>query len=126
MNANNPLTLVLLFAVGYDRAIDSLKTMSTDELKVVPFVGQTLTDLDRAFTPNSNIFPMRKNRKKARRLLTGLIGKSLYPDCPKGFGDCESLVILPENTPDDTLPAIGRSGVVKGFSCNALFERKES
>jgi len=126
INANNPLTLVLLFAVGYDRAIDSLKTMSTDELKVVPFVGQALTDLDRAFTPNSNIFPMRKNRKKARRLLTELIGKSLYPECPKGFGDCESLVILTDNTPDNTLPAISRSGVVKGFSWDALFERKES
>jgi hypothetical protein len=120
---NNPLNLVLLFAIGYEDALENLRHKSTPFLTVFALAGSILNNQDRAFTSSSTIFTNSKIKKKAKRLLWKVVGKSLYPDWPDGFGHCQSLVILMDNTPDDTLPAISYSGLVKGFSWKALFER---
>jgi hypothetical protein len=119
-------TLVLLFGVGYDRALGDLEGQSTKSLKVTAIAGLVLDDTDRAFSQTSTIFYPLKFRRKARYILTKTIGKSLNPDWPEGFGRCQSLIVLHDNVPDNTLPAINKSGSVRGFYWKALFERTET
>jgi hypothetical protein len=120
------ISLVLLFGIGYNNAIKSLESKSNDKLNIVTLTGTELNDTDRVFSSSTRIFPVSKLRKKAKRLLCSVIGKHLYPEWPQGYGNSQSLIVLAANTPDNTLPAVSRSGMVRGFNWTALFQRVDT
>jgi hypothetical protein len=73
--------------------------------------GEVLDSRYRCFSDNSIIYPQRQNRAEARQVF-GEYGEQLckndpeIPGYPLGFNDDQLSVVLPDNTPDNTLPVI--------------------
>ncbi len=120
---NCQISLYFIFAVGYQQGLEYIKSQSSSKLNISTYCGLILSDVDRAFHTTSSIFTSKKIRDKARRLIQGIVGKSLFPEWPAGFGDVQSLVVFSDNVPDDTIPAISMAGIVRGYNWKPLFPR---
>ena len=121
---SRPLPIGFLFAVGFDDALRDLTAYHLPSVDIHVCAGRVLTDSDRAFRVDSSIYP-RELRKNAKRLLVDIAGLQLEPNSPRGYKDVESLVVFGDNCPDNTLPAIHRSGLVNSRPWRPLFERAD-
>ncbi|MGR3179968.1 MAG: phosphoribosyltransferase-like protein [Candidatus Anammoxibacter sp.] len=74
--------------------------------KVIP--ADTLSDEDKAFSPQSHYFKGSDDPDIKERLKRICMkhGKKLYPAHPLGYDDSQSLLVFPHNVPNNTLPII--------------------
>ena len=121
-----PVALGVVLGVGFVNALSNIRASGLEWLPVLAHAGELLREGDRAFSDESSIFPEPDLRAWTRDLVLNRIGKSLSPRWPGGFGNLQSLVVTTDNAPNDSLPAICRSGVVQGMPWKALFERASS
>jgi len=110
---------LLAFEKGYKKVSNSNYFEN-----VVPH--EVLSDEYRAFSPNSQIFPDEDTRKRIKKLCTKY-GKKLY-DYPLGYDNSQALIVLPHNTPNNTLPIIWASENNEkkpGYIWYPVWERKK-
>lgn len=67
--------------------------------------GITLSDEERAFGEDSQVFQSVAERRRVREIAEKW-GSKLYPQHPLGYDDTQSLVVFQHNTPNNTLPII--------------------
>lgn len=119
----SPVVLGVVLGAGFDVAVDNIRGSGADWLPVMVHTGDRLDDRDRAFSEVSLVFPDPEVRDIVSSLVVDLVGKHLSPRWPGGFGDSQALVVTGDNVPNNTLPAICRSGSVQGVPWQSLFER---
>ncbi len=119
----NPIAFGVVLGVGFDDALQRIRTSGPDWLPILAHAGEQLGEQDRAFSDSSRVFPEPILRAWSKDLIIDQIGKNLNPKGPGGFKDKQALVVTADNVPNNTLPAIWRSGLVQGVEWNALFER---
>ena len=119
----NPITLLLLFAVAFDSALEAVRRARLDSVNIVISAGEILTDSDRAFSNSSSVFKNPQVRAHAEHLVVKKIGANLAPSWPAGHGAQQALVVTEWNTPSATLPVFTYSGHVNGFPWTPLFPR---
>ncbi len=86
-----------------------------------------LSDSDKAFSENSELFPEKVLRDKIK-VLSEDYGKKLYPKGALGYDDSQALIVFSHNTPNNTLPIIWASVNNEkeiGIPWNPLFDRKK-
>lgn len=64
-----------------------------------------LSEEYKAFSPNSQIFPNQETRERLKEMCEKY-GRQLYPEHPLGYDNSQALIVLPHNTPNNTLPVI--------------------
>ena len=124
--AGRPVALGVVLGIGFAAALTRIQMSGPEWLPVFAHAGERLDESDRAFSSDSTIFPEPELRSWAKGLVVDQVGACLSPSWPGGFGDLQSLVVTADNAPNDTLPAIWRSGAVQGMPWKALFERVSS
>ena len=122
----NPVALGIVLGVGFTDAIRRIRLSGPNWLTVFAHAGQHLEDSDRAFSDTSLVFPEAEFRAWSENLVVDHVGKSLSPRWPGGFDNLQALVVTADNTPNDTIPALWKSGLVDGMAWNALFKRASS
>ena len=122
----NPVVLGVVLGVGFTEALTRIRASGPSWLPILVHAGERLEECDRAFSSSSSIFPEPELRAWARTLIVDRVGGVLSPKWPGGFADLQALVVMADNTPNDTLPAIWKSGSVQGMAWKALFERASS
>lgn len=91
------------------------------------FCGSLLTDEERAFHENTQVFTDEKTRKRLR-CLCETYGARLFPRHPLGYDDSQALLVFPHNTPNNTLPVIWAGSdneKAPGYPWHPVFERKK-
>ena len=121
-----PVAMGVVVGVGFTDALLKIVTSGPTWLPVFAHAGERLEETDRAFSGGSTIFPEPEFRSWVKALVLNQVGASLSPRWPGGFGDSQSLVVTADNAPNDTLPAVWKSGLVRGMPWKALFERASS
>ena len=121
-----PVILGVVLAVGFGDALSNIRMSAPSWLPTFAHAGVQLDESDQAFSENSRIFPESEFRYWAKTLVLDRIGMQLSPNWPGGFGDLQALVVTSDNAPNDTLPAVWRSGSVQGMAWRALFDRASS
>ena len=122
----HPVALGIVVGVGFADALSKIRMSGPKWLPVFVHAGELLEETDRAFSGDSSVFPETEIRAWAKTLVVDQVGGCLSPSWPGGFGDMQALVVTADNTPNDTLPAIWKSGLVNGLAWRALFERASS
>ena len=92
----------------------------------VPFdaevlVSDPLTETDRCFSDESEVFTSPNDREKAKGIALE-IGKKLEKKCPLGFQDNQLLVVFSDNCPNNTLPILWKESTGK-VNWTPLFKR---
>lgn len=87
---------------GFEDGLRELRKKGWFE-EVIP--GVIMTDRDRAFDGNAPAIGDPQLRERLR-LLASKYGEQLYPKGPLGYDDSQALIVLPHNTPNNTLPII--------------------
>ena len=118
-----PLAFGVVLGVGFDDALQKIRTSGPDWLPIMAHAGEQLGEQDRAFSDSSRIFPEPDLRAWAKDLVIDQVGKHLVPKWPGGYDDLQSLVVTADNVPNNSLPAIYSSGSVQEVKWHALFER---
>ena len=126
LRQGRPVALGIVLGVSFADALARIRKSGPKWLSVFAHAGDLLQESDRAFTNESSVFPEPEFRDWAKALVVDQVGGSLSPAWPGGFGDLQALVVTADNAPNDTLPAIWRSGLVYGVAWKALFERASS
>ena len=124
--SGRPLVLGVVLAVGFSDALTRIRNSAPSWLPIFVHAGRVLEEGDRAFSKTSKIFPEHELRAWAKTLVVRQVGASLYPESPGGYGNLQALVVTADNTPNNSLPAVWKSGVVNGSAWKALFERVSS
>ena len=124
--AGRPVAIGVVLGIGFADALRRIQMSGPRWLPVFAHAGERLDESDMAFSSCSTIFPEPELRSWAKALVVDQVGACLSPSWPGGFGDLQSLVVTADNAPNDTLPAIWRSGSVQGMPWKALFERASS
>ena len=119
----NPVTLGVVLGISFDNALLKIRTSGPDWLPIMAHAGEQLGEQDRAFSDGSRVFPEPELRAWAKDLVIDQIGKHLSRRWPGGFDDVQAIVVTADNIPNNTLPAICRSGSVQEVAWRALFER---
>ncbi|MCY4079781.1 MAG: hypothetical protein OXF54_06030 [Caldilineaceae bacterium] len=119
----NPVILGIVLGVGFDSALRKIRTSGPVWLPIMAHAGAQLGEQDRAFSKSSQVFPEPELRAWAENLVVDRVGKHLWRKWPGGFDDAQALVVTADNVPNNTLPAICRSGPVGDVEWQALFER---
>ena len=125
-NRGRPVALGIALGVGFAEAIRKICTSGPEWLPIFAHAGEVLDDGDRAFSSKSLAFPEPELRNWSRDLVVNQIGGTLSSQWPGGFGNLQALVVTADNVPNDSLPAIWKSGLVQGVTWKALFERASS
>ena len=118
-----PIALAVILGVCFEDGLQKIRRSGPDWLPIMAHAGHTLTEEDKAFSDSSVVFPEPEQRTTAKNLIVDNIGTKLASNWPGGFGDLQALVVTADNVPNNTLPAICRSGSVQGMKWRALFER---
>ena len=118
-----PVVLGVVLGVAFGNAISNIRRSGPGWLPTIVHAGDLLDRCDQAFSENSRVFPESEFKQWAKTLVIDRVGRQLSPQSPGGFGNLQSLVVTSDNTPNDTLPAIWRSGSVLGLPWRALFDR---
>jgi HEAT repeat protein len=92
---------LLAFKEGYE------KVKRSKYFKNV-IVHGLLSDENRAFSSNSQVFPDKETRERIK-ILCEKYGKLLFPKHPLGYDNLQALIVFPHNTPNNTLPIIWAS-----------------
>ncbi len=121
-----PIILGVIVAVAFTDALEKIRMSGPKWLPVFAHAGDRLSESDRAFSSDSSIFPEPELKAWAKNVIVDQIGSELSPHWPGGFRDRQALVVTADNTPNDTLPVVWRSGRVRGIEWKALFERAAS
>lgn len=107
-------------------AIAARSTLGTKEsfgeADVRTIVGNPVTFRLHAFHPEAAIFESEDDRMRAKDLVE-VIGNSLLPNNPLGWGGQGLLVLLESNCPNNTLPIFWQNGKYAGGDWRALFPR---
>lgn len=119
----NPIAFAVILGVSFDNALIRIRNSGPAWLPIMAFAGEQLGEQDRAFSDSSQIFPNPELRAWAKDLVIDQVGRYLLPNWPGGFDDGQALVVTADNVPNNTLPAIWKSGKVQGMKWRALFER---
>lgn len=106
-----------LAIVGFQTGIDQLKNESN--IKIL--VEDILTDKQKAFSLERNIFGNKEKTEIAREVIKR-IGEKIYPEGPLGWEGNEALIVFNYNTPTNTLPIFWSDGTLDHKWC-PLFER---
>ncbi len=72
------------------------------------FICNPLHDENKCFNDKSNIFPSPSEKLTAKDICYEF-GVQLVKKDPFGFGDCQALVVFPNNCPNDSLPILWAS-----------------
>ena len=118
-----PIALCIVLGICFDDALQMIQTSGPEWLPIMAHAGEQLGEQDRAFSDSSRIFPEPELRAWAKDLVIDQVGRHLYSEWPGGRNDTQALVVTADNVPNNTLPAIWRSGSVQGVAWSALFER---
>ena len=116
----NPIALCVALGVSFDVALSRIRQSGPDWLPILAHAGELLCEQDRAFSDSSSIFPESDLRAWSKDLIVDQVGKDLAKRWPGGYGDGQALVVTADNVPNNTLPAICRSGKVQGMAWRAL------
>ncbi|MEC4091690.1 primase-helicase family protein [Pseudoalteromonas rubra] len=68
-------------------------------------VIRTLYDECMAFSDNSQVFTTQEEKELVKAVCLEW-GKKLYPAHPLGYDDSQALIVMPHNTPNNTLPVV--------------------
>jgi len=85
--------------VGSQHGLKQIRTSTG----FIPFAVEVLTDNERPFSPNSNLFKKAAEKKTAKTIV-GKYGKRLYPNHPLGYNESQGLIGFFYSTPNNTLP----------------------
>lgn len=88
--------------------------------------GNILSNQYKAFSPQSVYFEIPEERKRLEKICE-YYGKMLYPKYPLGHGNLQSLLVFPDNVPNNTLPIIWagpESESKEGKPWNPVWKRK--
>ena len=118
-----PVVVGVLLAVGFGDALSHIRLSGPSWLPIIVHAGMQLDETDQAFSENSRIFPEPELRYWAKSLVIDTVGVQLSRRWPGGFKDLQALIVTSDNAPNDTLPAVWRSGSVQGMPWRALFDR---
>ncbi len=103
------ISVYLCALAGYDRAVTDLQLRLDKRIRV--FVGMTLKDEDKAFSPGNSLWDSDSDRNDARNWCLQLSRQIGVPERHAlGFCGSESLIAFSANTPDNTLPLFWASG----------------
>ena len=119
----SPVALAVILGVCFEQALETIRGSGPEWLPIMAHAGHTLSERDKAFSDSSIVFPEPAQRSVAKSLIVDTIGAGLSGQWPGGFGDLQALVVTADNVPNNTLPVICRSGLVRGLQWRALFER---
>ena len=119
----NPIAFAVVLGISFDNALTRIRNSGPAWLPILAHAGEQLGEQDRAFSDSSHIFSDPELRAWAKDLVIDQVGRYLLPDWPGGFNDGQALVVTADNVPNNTLPAIWKSGKVQGMEWRALFER---
>jgi hypothetical protein len=109
---------------GFESEVQSVRNIAAFEHVIC---GIQLSDEERAFAENSQVFTDTAVRARLESLARGY-GNKLYPLHPLGFDDSQALIVFPHNTPNNTLPIIWASPAnekKQGEIWNPVWERKK-
>jgi len=112
---------LLAFREGYE------KLKQSKYFKNV-IVHGLLSDENRAFSPNSRIFPDIETRERIK-ILCEKYGGLIFPKHPLGFDNSQALIVFSHNTPNNTLPIIWaseRNEAEPGYIWYPVWERIKS
>lgn len=112
---------LLAFKEGYE------KVKQSKYFKNV-IVHGLLSDENRAFSPNSQLFPDIETRKRIE-ILCEKYGRLLFPKHPFGYDNSQALIVFSHNTPNNTLPIIWaseRNEAEPGYIWYPVWERIKS
>ena len=118
-----PVALAVILGVCFEDGLEKIRGSGPNWLPIMAHAGRTLRVRDKAFSDCSLVFPEPEQRALAKTLILDTIGTDLSSRWPGGFGDLQALVVTADNVPNNTLPAIWKSGSVHGFQWRALFSR---
>jgi hypothetical protein len=107
--------------MGFETGLGYIDSQMASDVRLV--CGVTLSEADKAFSPDSGIFLSAEDRIRANDLVR-TIGLALEKRQPLGYEDSQALIVFPENVPNNTLPIFYKSdGTYKGQPWKALFPR---
>lgn len=92
---------------GFEQAEDVVTMKTKHDVRVV--IQRLLTDRDRAFNPEADIFEDDHQRSEAMDMCAD-IGRHLEPKHPLGWGGSQALVVFHDNVPNNTLPIFHKRG----------------
>lgn len=121
-----PVALGVVLGISFEDALWSIRTSAPTWLPVFAHAGHRLQEQDRVFSKSSLVFPEADLRSWAENLIVNEAGRFLFAQWPRGFGNAEALVVTADNAPNDSLPLIWKSGVIRGMYWKALFERSST
>jgi hypothetical protein len=97
------ISVYLCALAGYERAIPDLQSRLGKRIRV--FVGMTLKDEDKAFSPGNSLWDTEADRNDARDWCLQISRQIGVPERDAlGYRGSESLIAFSSNTPDNTLP----------------------
>jgi hypothetical protein len=114
----NETTIAVGLGVVADTTV--VDTVAASGCEVV--TGLQLGMRCRAFDPEADIFESEEDRLAAEELFRA-VGRALGAPHPLGFKGQGMLVLFESNCPNNTLPALWRSGAYAGRPWTALFDR---
>ncbi len=115
--------LIYAVVVGYEAGLGYIEEQMGSDVTVV--CTRRLTESDKAFAPNSALFASTDERLRAKRIAE-TVGVALEKKQPLGYEDSQSLVVLHDNVPNNTLPILYKDkegSVYRGKPWKALFPR---
>jgi hypothetical protein len=98
--------VICAYCEGIERLNSSFKRFR----KIVAY--KYLSEEDKAFSTESRIFSNVHDKSETERVFK-LVGEQLEKKYPLGYKNMQSLTIFWDNAPNDTLPALIKSGSIK-------------
>lgn len=115
--------LLILACAAFDDGIVRVEQSAPPWLTTTVCAAEIFEATSRAFSNVSSIFPDVRMRGAAFDLFSARVGSQLHFGAPRGFDNCESLVVFEHNAPNDTLPVLWKSGVVDQDVWMPIFPR---
>jgi len=120
-NWTERIMLVYAAVTGVETGFKAIEDAMGNDVVVAHH--QELTQSDKAFSEDNNIFETADERLRARDI-AHRIGSVLEKKHPLGHEDSQALVVFPDNVPNNTLPIFYKAGVsYNGQPWKALFPR---
>jgi hypothetical protein len=119
----NRVLLIYAAIVGFESGLQHIEDEFSSLVSVV--CTHRLTDADKAFHEENNLFSSVDERLRARKIASD-IGLKLEKKHPLGWEDSQALVVFPETVPNNTLPILYKDkggSVYEGKPWKALFRR---
>jgi uncharacterized protein len=119
----NGIKVYITAITGYSKAIDKINEKALDiGLDCEILVADILDERDSCFSINSNVFPDDNERTKAYEICNEY-GKKIAKKIPLGYDNLQSLIVFPDNCPNNSLPILWKKLSKPVFSWQPLFER---